>query len=60
MLLKEGLDIKITDFGVSRQLLEEKMSLNPGTLVGTPVFLSPALWKAFESGDYKLEKIGKV
>jgi serine/threonine protein kinase len=40
---KDTSDIKITDFGVSRQLIEDKLTLQ-GTLVGTPVYLSPALW----------------
>ena len=36
------------------------MSLLPGTLVGSPVYLSPILWNAYERGDFDLEKIGKI
>ena len=56
----DSLHIKITDFGVSRRLLEERYRTIQGTLVGTPVFLSPALWSEFERGNFQLEKIGKV
>jgi serine/threonine protein kinase len=40
---KDSTDVKITDFGVSKQLIEEKLTLR-GTLVGTPVYLAPILW----------------
>jgi serine/threonine protein kinase len=55
----ESLAIKISDFGVSRQLIEDRSTIQ-GTLVGTPVFLSPALWSEFEKGNFQLENIGKV
>lgn len=31
-----------------------------GTLVGTPVYLSPLLWVALENGEFDLEKVGKI
>ena len=31
-----------------------------GTLVGTPVFLSPVLWHAFEEGNFEVKSIGKI
>lgn len=32
----------------------------PGTLVGTPSYLSPKLWEAFSTGVFKKEKISKI
>ncbi|KAM3127266.1 hypothetical protein pb186bvf_020634 [Paramecium bursaria] len=58
LLLKEGLQVKITDFGVSRKLFEEKTQ--NGTLVGTPAYLSPILWQNFEKGNFNVNQIGKI
>jgi serine/threonine protein kinase len=45
ILLKGGKEVKITDFGCSKFLLDKKMTAM--TLVGTPYFLSPKLWEGF-------------
>lgn len=58
--MKDGFHLKISDFGVSRKLIEEKLSIIPGTLVGTPVYLSPILWQSFERGEFNASKVGKV
>lgn len=47
ILLKNNNIIKITDFGVSRELLEKKYASM--TLVGTPIYFSPLLWDKFVS-----------
>lgn len=44
----ETLKVKITDFGLSKTLIETKIQDSlKNTLVGTPVYLSPILWKAY-------------
>ncbi len=57
---KDSFEVKITDFGVSRRLYDEKLSQIAGTLVGTPVYLSPLLWNAYEKSDFEMDKIGKI
>ena len=50
-ILFNGDIVKITDFGVSKQLFEKKLKNSmKNTLVGTPVFLSPLLWGAYVAG----------
>lgn len=39
--------VKIADFGAGKETMSENAMLN--TLVGTPLFLSPKLWVAFQS-----------
>ena len=39
--------VKIADFGAGKETLTENAMMN--TLVGTPLFLSPKLWVAFQS-----------
>ena len=42
------MEAKVTDFGVSKTLYEQKIQESlRNTLVGTPVYLSPILWKAY-------------
>ena len=38
--------VRITDFGVSKALLSIQNNMK-NTLVGTPLYLSPALWDAY-------------
>lgn len=59
-LLLKGDQIKITDFGVSRKLLKERLTIIPGTLVGTPAYLSPKLWDAFANGQFQVTKVNKI
>jgi NIMA (never in mitosis gene a)-related kinase len=48
ILITTGLDVKVTDFGVSKTLYEQKIQESMrNTLVGTPVYLSPILWKSY-------------
>ncbi|CAD8177943.1 unnamed protein product [Paramecium pentaurelia] len=60
ILLNKEQQIIITDFGVSRKLMKEKLPTINGTLVGTPAYLSPILWKAFEEGQFQISKINKI
>lgn len=58
---KDGLEPKITDFGVSKTLLEQNISESlKNTLVGTPVYLSPILWNAFVNLKENPQKIDKI
>ncbi|CAD8070313.1 unnamed protein product [Paramecium primaurelia] len=60
ILLNKEQQILISDFGVSRKLMKEKLPTINGTLVGTPAYLSPILWKAFEEGQFQVSKINKI
>ncbi|KAL4470176.1 hypothetical protein ABPG72_009101 [Tetrahymena utriculariae] len=47
ILLKNN-QIKITDFGVSKNIQAEKIrTLQSNTITGTPLFLSPKLWEGY-------------
>ncbi|CAK94914.1 unnamed protein product (macronuclear) [Paramecium tetraurelia] len=60
ILLNKEQQLLISDFGVSRKLMKEKLPTINGTLVGTPAYLSPILWKAFEEGQFQVSKINKI
>ncbi|CAD8132962.1 unnamed protein product [Paramecium pentaurelia] len=60
ILLNKEQQILLSDFGVSRKLMKEKLPTINGTLVGTPAYLSPILWKAFEEGQFQVSKINKI
>ncbi|CAD8064539.1 unnamed protein product [Paramecium primaurelia] len=60
LIKSSGLQILLSDFGVSKKLMKEKLPTIAGTLVGTPSYLSPILWKAFESVKFQIANINKI
>lgn len=48
-ILLKNKEVKITDFGCSKHIIDKKMTVM--TLVGTPYFLSPKLWDGFSSNQ---------
>lgn len=41
-------------------MIKEILPTLAGTLVGTPAYLSPILWEAFEKGGCQIKKINKI